>query len=173
MAFTFGLSIYFGQYLYFVEQDSTCIATTKDGIEYQIYSSIDQISDHKFMKSLRVQDVSNQFQFTIQIIFFQAVVLYIISVINFLSHFFVPKILMYAKQIKFVNTVNLVLVGVICLMVLINYRFNEGAHQCSKQILVKRGGFLWNYTAIVVTTSLTFIGMISTFCVCNLKKMGF
>ena len=130
---------------------------------------MDQIEDPLLANSKSVQVVSNQFQFTIQVIFFQAIVLFIISVINFLSHFFVPKILMYAKQIKFFNTVNLVLVGVICLMVLINYRFNEGAHQCSKDILKKRGGFLWNYTAIVVTTSLTFIGIISTFCVCNLK----
>ena len=80
---------------------------------------------------------------------------------------------MYAKLIKCFNTLNLVFVGVVCLIVLIYYRMNDSANFCANQYLKERGSFLWKYTAIVVGLSGSFIAVISTFCVCNLKKMGF
>mmetsp|Transcript_24232 Transcript_24232/g.37357 ORF Transcript_24232/g.37357 Transcript_24232/m.37357 type:complete len:94 (+) Transcript_24232:502-783(+) len=93
---------------------------------------------------------------------------------------------MFHRQIKTCNTINLVVVGVICLFLLIYYRLNDGAHFCtgshlsdevrsagSPNFLVRRGEFLFMYTTIVLTLALTFICVVGTACLYNLKKMGF
>ena len=110
--------------------------------------------------------------------------------LNFLSHFVVPDLLMYAKHIKVLNTLNLVVVGCVCLIVLVTYRFNDAANFCTgsflteeekqtqldmsqRQYLIERGGFLRVYTSMVITISGLFISIVTLFCLCNLKKMGF
>ena len=102
---------------------------------------------------------------------------------------------MYAKQIKLIGTINLVGVGFFCLIILFGVRLNEEANFCSgnylsdderkrlmvldgrnnnaKEYFLHRGYFLYQYTAIVVILAGLFIVFISTFCVYNLKKMGF
>ena len=174
MMITGFATVYFGYYLFLIETDVKCIAVRIDPFtkSFLRFSSMEEAASYD-QPIFSIQDVSGQFDFTIGIIFYQALVLHLISICNFLSHFFIPKILMYAKQIKAFNTINLVFVGVVCLVVLIYYRMNDSANFCTNEYLVQRGSFLWKYTAIVVSLSVTFVGAISTFCVCNLKKMGF
>ena len=182
MLITGFATIYFGYYLFYVETDVKCIAVGIDPLnkEFIRFNTMKEVLAYE-QPIFSIQDVSRQFDFTIGIIFYQALVLHLISICNFLSHFWFPKILMYAKQIKGFNTINLVFVGVVCLVVLIHYRMNESANFCTgshlkeadENYLIMRGSFLWKYTAIVITLSLSFIAAISTFCVCNLKKMGF
>ena len=116
--------------------------------------------------------------------------MFLVAFANFVSHFIMPELLMYSKQIKLVNTANLIIVGAMCLFVLVYYRVNEAANFCTgshlseeekalqmsrqdREFLIERGGFLWLYTSIVITTSVTFILAMIAFCFFNLKKMGF
>ena len=104
--------------------------------------------------------------------------IFLIAVLNFLSHWFIPQILMFSKQIKNFNTMNIVIVGAICLMIMVSNRFNEAANFCINPngaealFLVKRGRILWTYTNIVITMSSFFVAAISLFCVFNMMYLG-
>ena len=126
------------------------------------FSSVDDIKLEEVTHYEYIQDVSAQFELSLTTIWFQALMLSFFSFINFLSHFYFPKILMFHRQIKALNTINLFVVGTICFVVLIYTRFNDSAHFCTgnhlteaekeaqhlkldqdKEFLIKRGDFLW------------------------------
>ena len=75
--------------------------------------------------------MSGEYEFVLGIISLQALIMFLTAFMNFLSHFVVPDLLMYARQIKIVNSLNLVIVGCVCLVVLIAYRFNDAANFCT------------------------------------------
>ena len=91
-----------------------------------------------------------------------------------------------------INTINLLIVGLICLAVLVYSRFNEAANFCTgshlsdedrhrevnlpdshRTYLIERGNFLWEYTAIIVSLVILFLTVLISTCLYNLKKMGF
>ena len=79
----------------------------------------------------QIRNISDEFDFVLNIITIQAFIMFLISVVNFLSHFFLPQLLMYSKLIKLFNTLNLVIVGLMCLTVLVYYRFSDSANFCA------------------------------------------
>lgn len=117
--------------------------------------------------------------------------MFLISFLNFLSHFFVPKLLKYSAIIKLVNSLNLVVVGVMVLVVLLYYKFNSSANFCSgyllsqkereaqlalsrgREFLIHRGDVLWVYSTLVLTMTGLFLSTGLLFCIINLKKLGF
>ena len=136
MSFTAVLALYFAYYLYFVETDVKCIALkfkhTETYIRFASANEIAEKYDDETMSMVEdLQDVSDHFEYSLRIVFFQALNLVILSFLNFLSHFFIPKLLKYSKQIKSCNTINLVLIGAYCLYVLVSRRMNEAAAFCA------------------------------------------
>ena len=138
----------------------------------------------------KVTNVSSEFEFVLDHIWLQAFLMFACAFVNFLSHFVMPWILMYHRQIKLVNSVNLCVVGLMCLIVLIMYRFNDAANFCTgqylteeeiakqlsmdnREYLIERGNFLRVYTTLVITISCIFMIFVALLCFLNLKKMGF
>ena len=141
---------------------------------------------------LKIEDftnVSERFDVALKIIFTQAAIQFSVALANSLSHFVLPQILMYARHIKIVSTLNLIGVGCSCLVIFFVVRLNDAANLCSgnhekenhqgsriepqSQFLVLRGQLLYKYVGIVVALTTLFIALVSALCVYNLKKMGF
>ena len=76
-------------------------------------------------------NVTEQLEFALQLIFWQVVAQSIIAFINFLSHFYIPEILMYSRQLKNINALNMMVIGLLSMIVLLYYRMNDAANFCT------------------------------------------
>ena len=132
MCFCAGVCLYFSNIKFNVENRVRCVAV-RDEENYNNFkkytSLLEAMQSASSIQDIR--DVSGEYEFVLGIISMQAFIMFFTSFMNFLSHFIIPDLLMYAKQIKIVSSLNLVICGCVCLVVLIYYRFNDAANFCT------------------------------------------